>query len=151
FATLKRVEDQCRAAAEADAGIGPALEFRTALRVENVSFSYPSAPTAVLQGVDLTIPVGSTVAIVGASGAGKSTIADLIMGLMPATSGRITVDGAPLTPSRALEWREGIGYVAQDTFLFHDTVRANLLWARPDASERDLREALERAAADEFV
>lgn len=151
FATVIRIEEQCRAAAEADAGIGPALEFRSALRLENVSFTYPSAQNAVLSGIDLTIPAGLTVAIVGASGAGKSTIADLVMGLMPPTSGRVTVDGFLLTPPRALGWRERIGYVAQDTFLFHDTVRANLLWARPDASERELREALERAAADEFV
>ena len=54
-------------------------------------------------------------------------------------------------PERALSWREKIGYVAQDTFLFHDTVRANLLWARPDATESDLRGALRMAAADEFV
>jgi ATP-binding cassette subfamily C protein len=151
FATVTRVEEQCRAAAEVDAGIGPALEFRSALRFENVSFRYPSAQKPVLNGIDLTIPAGLTVGIVGPSGAGKSTIADLIMGLMPPTSGRITVDGASLTPPRALGWREGIGYVAQDTFLFHDTVRANLLWARPDAGERELRDALEQAAADEFV
>jgi ATP-binding cassette subfamily C protein len=73
------------------------------------------------------------------------------MGLMPPGSGRITVDGTPLNPARARSWREEIGYVAQDTFLFHDTVRANLLWARPDATESELRAALERAAADEFV
>ena len=73
------------------------------------------------------------------------------MGLMPAGSGRVTVDGTPLDPARALSWREGIGYVGQDTYLFHDTVRANLLWARPDANENQLRAALRKAAADEFV
>jgi len=151
FATVTRIEEQCRAAAEPVADIGQPLEFRSALRFENVSFNYPSGLTPVLRGVDLTIPAGRTVAIVGPSGAGKSTIADLIMGLMPPGSGRITVDGTPLNPARALSWREGIGFVAQDTFLFHDTVRANLLWARPDATESELCEALERAAADEFV
>ena len=151
FATVARVEEQCLAAAEPDAGVAQKLEFRTALRFENVSFSYPPGLAPVLRSVDLTIPVGQTVAIVGPSGAGKSTIADLIMGLMPPVSGRITVDGIPLDAKRALSWREKIGYVAQDTFLFHDTVRANLLWARPDASDSQLRDALERAAADEFV
>jgi ATP-binding cassette, subfamily C, bacterial len=151
FATVTRIEQQCRAEAEPDADIGQPLEFRSALRFENVSFSYPSGLTPVLRGIDLTIPVGRTVAIVGPSGAGKSTIADLLMGLMPPGSGRITVDGTPLNPARARSWREEIGYVAQDTFLFHDTVRANLLWARPDATESELRAALERAAADEFV
>ncbi|MGC2757070.1 ABC transporter ATP-binding protein, partial [Candidatus Binatus sp.] len=114
-------------------------------------FTYPPNATPVLRGIDLTIPVGRTVAIVGPSGAGKSTIADLVMGLMPAGSGRVTVDGTPLNPARALLWREGIGYVGQDTYLFHDTVRANLLWARPDANENQLRAALRKAAADEFV
>lgn len=151
FATVKRIEEQCDAAAEPDADIGQPLEFRSALRFENVSFTYPGGPTPVLRGLDLTIPIGRTVAIVGASGAGKSTIADLLMGLMPPSSGRLTVDGTSLDPARALSWREGIGFVAHDTFLFHGTVRANLLWARPDATESELRYALERAAADEFV
>ena len=151
FATITRIQEECRAAAEPKADSGQPLEFRSSVRFENVSFTYPSGLTPVLRGIDLTIPVGRTVAIVGPSGAGKSTIADLIMGLMPPGSGRITVDGTPLNPARALSWREGIGYVAQDTFLFHDTVRANLLWARPDATESELRGALERAAADEFV
>jgi ATP-binding cassette, subfamily C, bacterial len=151
FATITRIEEQCRAAAEPDGDVGQPLEFRSALRFENVSFTYPPSAAPVLRGVDLTIPVGRTVAIVGPSGAGKSTIADLVMGLMPSGSGRITVDGTPLNPARALSWREGIGYVAQDTFLFHDTVRANLLWARPGATENELRGALRKAAADEFV
>ena len=151
FANVIRIEEQCREAAEPDAGIGQPLEFRSALRFENVSFSYPPGLTPVLRGVDLTIPVGRTVAIVGPSGAGKSTIADLIMGLMPPGSGRITVDGIPLNPARALSWREEIGFVAQDTFLFHNTVRANLLWARPDATESELLGALKKAAADDFV
>ncbi|MFZ2059552.1 MAG: ABC transporter ATP-binding protein [Candidatus Binatus sp.] len=151
FATVTRIEEQCRAAAEPDRDVGQPMEFRSALRFENVSFTYPPNATPVLRGIDLTISVGRTVAIVGPSGAGKSTIADLVMGLMPAGSGRVTVDGTPLNPARALSWREGIGYVGQDTYLFHDTVRANLLWARPDANENQLRAALRKAAADEFV
>ena len=151
YATVRGIEQQCRAAAEPKGDVGHPLEFRSALRLENVSFTYPQGTTPVLRGVDLTIPVGRTVAIVGPSGAGKSTIADLVMGLMSAGSGRITVDATPLNPARALSWREGIGYVAQDTVLFHDTVRANLLWARPDADENELRDALRKAAADEFV
>ncbi len=151
FGTVTRIEERCRAAAEPDGAVGQPLEFRTAIRFENVSFSYPAGRSPVLRGVDLTIPAGRTVAIVGRSGAGKSTIADLLMGLMPAGSGRITVDGIALDAGRALLWREKIGYVAQDTVLFHDSVRANLLWARPDATESDLRGALRMAAADEFV
>jgi ATP-binding cassette subfamily C protein len=151
FATVTRIEQQCRAAAEPAGATVKPIELRSAIRFENVSFTYPSGQTQVLRGIDLTIAAGRTVAIAGPSGAGKSTIADLLMGLMAPASGRIIIDGTPLDAERALAWREQIGYVAQDTFLFHDTVRANLLWARPDASEAEVREALRIAAADEFV
>ena len=151
FATVTDIEARCRAAAEPAVTAAPALQFRSALHFENVSFTYPAGQASVIRDASLKIPSGRTVAIVGPSGAGKSTIADLLMGLMPAGAGRITVDGAPLDPARALSWREQIGYVAQDTFLFHETVRANLLWARPDATENDLRGALRMVAADEFI
>jgi ATP-binding cassette subfamily C protein len=95
--------------------------------------------------------VGEVVALVGPSGAGKSTIADLMTGLLAPDSGRITVDGVALDETRARAWREQIGYVSQDTYLFHDSVRANLLWARPGASEAEVRQALAMAAAEQFV
>jgi ATP-binding cassette subfamily C protein len=88
---------------------------------------------------------------VGPSGAGKTTVADLVAGLIFPDRGRVTVDGKELTPARIGRWRERIGYVGQEPFLFHDTVRANLLWAAPGASEDDLREALRAAAAWGFV
>jgi len=90
-------------------------------------------------------------ALVGASGAGKSTLADLTLGLLTPNTGRVLVDGEPLTGDRLAAWRNSIGYVPQEPFLFHDTIRANLLWARPDATEEDLRVVLRAAAAEEFV
>ena len=72
-------------------------------------------------------------------------------GLLVPDSGRVTIDGVALDEARARAWREQVGYVSQDTYLFHDTVRANLLWARPDASEAEVREALALAAAEQFV
>jgi ATP-binding cassette subfamily C protein len=107
-------------------------------------------PPAVYD-LNLTVPSGAVVALVGPSGAGKSTIADLMTGLLTPDSGRVTVDGIALDETHARAWREQIGYVSQDTYLFHDTVRANLLWARPGASEREVREALGLAAAEQFV
>jgi ATP-binding cassette subfamily C protein len=89
--------------------------------------------------------------VVGPSGAGKSTLADLILGLIAPVRGRILVDERPLTPDRIPAWREHVGYVAQETFLFHDTVRANLQWARPGASDAAIRAALAAAAATEMV
>jgi len=151
FATVAKLEQRCRAAAEPAATTEAALELRSAVRFEKVSFSYEAGQAPVLRDLDLVIPAGRTTAIVGPSGAGKSTIADLLMGLIPPGSGRVTVDGAPLGAGAAPAWRERIGYVAQDTFLFHDTVRANLLWARPEAAEREMLDALRMAAAEDFV
>ncbi|HEX8244358.1 MAG TPA: ATP-binding cassette domain-containing protein, partial [Longimicrobium sp.] len=102
-------------------------------------------------GVDLWIPARRTTAIVGPSGSGKTTVADLVMGLVPPAGGRVVVDGRVLDEEWMRGWREGIGYVAQDTVLFHDSVRRNLLWASPDAAEVELWDALRASAADEFV
>jgi ATP-binding cassette, subfamily C, bacterial len=151
FVTVTNIEERCRAAAEPTVSAGLPSEFRRSVRLENVWFTYPGGQVPVLRGIDLTISACRTIAIVGASGAGKSSIADLVMGLMRPGSGRIMIDGMPLDAGYAQSWREKVGYVAQDTFLFHDTVRANLLWARPAATEAELREALRVAAADEFV
>jgi ATP-binding cassette subfamily C protein len=86
-------------------------------------------------------------AIAGPSGAGKSTIADLLLGLLRPTGGRMLVDGHALAESDLGAWRRSIGYVPQDSFLLHDTVRANLRWARPGATDEQMWDALERSAA----
>jgi ATP-binding cassette subfamily C protein len=125
------------------------LPFRHDVRLERVTFSYGGPP--VLTGVDITIPFGGVVALVGVSGGGKSTAADLIMSLLSPQSGRVLVDGVELTPDRFTAWRDQIGYVPQETFLFHDTVRNNLRWAAPHSTDRDLAVALSAAAAEDFV
>ena len=89
--------------------------------------------------------------MVGPSGAGKSTIADILMGLMRPDSGALKLDGRILDAPSMRGWREQIGYVGADTFLFHDTIRANLKWARPDASEDQMLDALRQAAVYDFV
>jgi ATP-binding cassette subfamily C protein len=136
------------------AAVGPAqhapVRLCQAVRLESVSFRYEEAADPALVSVSLTIPAGQTTAIVGPSGSGKSTLADLLLGLIIPESGRVLVDEMPLTPEMLPAWREQIGYVPQDSFHFHDTVRANLLWARPEASEAEIWKALEVAAA-EFV
>jgi ATP-binding cassette subfamily C protein len=119
------------------------VEFR------DVCFGYDK--TSVLEGIDLKIPVGQTVGLVGPSGSGKSTVADLLIGLIKPVKGLILVDDEILTPGIVRAWRKLIGYVSQDTFLFNDTVRSNLLWACPGASEEEMMGALKLAAADEFV
>jgi ATP-binding cassette, subfamily C, bacterial len=123
------------------------LFVRRAVRLDCIWFRYETAGEPALVDVSLTIPAGRTTAIVGPSGSGKTSLADLLLGLIVPERGRVLVDDTPLTPAVIPAWREHIGYVPQDTFLFHDTVRANLLWARPEAGEVELREALEGAAA----
>jgi ATP-binding cassette subfamily C protein len=85
---------------------------------------------------------------VGPSGSGKSTIADLANGLLQPTRGRLLLDGRELGPAEMRQWRRQIGYVGQDTVLFHQSVRENLLWVRPQATAEDLRQALLLASAD---
>src|SRR4029453_17052318 len=124
------------------------IHLQRAVRLDAVSFRYEEAAEPALASVSLTIPVGETTAIVGPSGSGKSTLADLLLGLITPARGRVLLDDRPLSPELLAAWREQIGYVPQDSFHFHDSVRANLLWARPEASEAELLEALDVAAAD---
>jgi ATP-binding cassette subfamily C protein len=90
-------------------------------------------------------------AIVGKSGAGKSTLIDLIMGLVKSESGRILIDGIPLTEEQLLNWRSSIGYVSQDPFLFHTSIRENLRLVDPDASEEQMWRALQFSSSASFV
>jgi ATP-binding cassette subfamily C protein len=113
---------------------------------ENESFAQP-----VLCNVDVTIAPGSFVGVCGASGAGKTTFADLLVGLFPPQLGEISVGGIPLREAALNVWRNRVSYVSQDPFLFHDTVRRNLLWAAPQSSENDLWSALRLAGADQLV
>jgi ABC-type multidrug transport system fused ATPase/permease subunit len=133
------------------------LGLRSELRLEDVWFTYRAEDRVsdtgsefVLRGIDLEIRAGMLTALVGPSGAGKSTIADLANGLLQPTSGRLILDGNEIGPGEMRRWRSQVGYVGQDTVLFHQSVRENLLWAKPDANPEEMREALLLASA-EFV
>lgn len=149
FISVMEMQARCDAAAEPVAQTTERIELQDAIRFERVSFAYEQTP--VIRDLNLTIRAGQFTAIAGPSGAGKSTVADLVIGLVRPNEGHVLVDETPLGPERIAAWRSQIGYVAQDTFLFHDTVRANLLWACPDASDEDIHEALRLAGAEEFV
>ena len=152
FTVVMRVIDGCEAQAErtAEAAAAPMPLLRE-VRFERVSYRYADANAPAVDDVTFTIPAGRTTAFVGASGAGKSTLADLLIGLLRPASGSVRIDDRPLLPDDTAAWRRSIGYVPQDSFLLHDTVRANLLWAKPDATEEDMWNALERAAAAGFL
>ena len=123
----------------------------SAIRFENASFTYPGARRPALTGVSLDIPAGATLALVGPSGAGKTTLASLLLRFWDPSVGRILIDGVDLREFNLDHLRRRISLVSQDTYLFNDTLRANVALARPDADERAIRKALEQAALAEFV
>ena len=153
YMAVATLQNRSAAAAEPlQDGTHAPLTLEQGIVFQDVTFQYPERGEAfALQGVNLVIPSRQVTAIAGPSGAGKTTLADLIMGLLMPGQGCILIDDAPLTGERLHAWRRSIGYVPQETYLFHDTIRANLLWARPEATEGDLRLALEMAAIDTFV
>jgi ATP-binding cassette subfamily C protein len=152
FTAVREAEARCLAEAESGTDVPePIVPLTTQITLDRVSFAYGSSDQPAVSDLELVLPAGATTAIVGPSGAGKSTLADILIGLIEPSSGRVLVDDVPLTPSRLDAWRTTLGYVPQDTFLFHDSVRRNLLWAKPDATEPELWKALQFAAADTFV
>jgi ATP-binding cassette subfamily C protein CydCD len=123
----------------------------SAIRFEGASFTYPSARHPALSGIDLDVPAGATLALVGPSGAGKTTIASLLLRFWDPTAGRILIDGVDLRDFELDHLRRRISLVSQDTYLFNDTLRANVMLARPEADEAAIHRAVEQAALAEFV
>jgi ATP-binding cassette subfamily C protein CydCD len=124
---------------------------RAALAMQHVSFSYFDNRRLALDDVSLQIPAGQTLALVGPSGAGKTTVAHLFLRFWDPQQGEVLLNGHDLREYRLETLREQIALVSQDTFLFNDTLRANILMAKPAASETELRAALERASLSEFI
>ncbi len=121
-----------------------------AVRFRDVRFGYrPSSP--VLDGFDLRIAAGESVALVGATGSGKSTVARLLARFYDVDEGRIELDGVELSSMTLGDLRHAVAIVFEDTFLFNDTVHGNIAFARPDASLDDVRAAAQLAGAAEFV
>jgi ATP-binding cassette, subfamily B, heavy metal transporter len=135
----------------AEAPNAPALAVKQGvLRFENVHFAYDSA-RPILRGVDFEVPAGHTLAIVGASGAGKSTISRLIFRFFQPQQGRITIDGQDIAKVSLASLRAKLGMAPQDNVLFNDTVRYNILYGRPGAGEAEMREAAAQARIDRFI
>ena len=126
----------------------PAL---ASVRLEHVSFSYPARPGPVLDGLDLELPPGETVALVGESGAGKSTVAALLLGMLEPTGGRILVGGVDLRSCEIDAWRRQIAWVPQQPTLLRGTIADNIRLANPGASDRMVRDAAAGAGADGFI
>lgn len=133
-------------------GIAPAAVKRGAgLVLENVAFAYPGQGRQALRGISVEIPAGKTVALVGISGAGKTTSAQLLMRFWDPDQGRILLSGADLRDYKLDELRAQIALVAQDTYLFNDSLRSNVLIARPNASAAELDAAIQHASLSDLV
>jgi ATP-binding cassette, subfamily C, bacterial CydD len=121
------------------------------VRLEGVSFAYPSRPQLVLDRLDLELLPGETVALVGPSGVGKSTVATLLLGFAEPTAGRITVGGLSLSDCRLDVWRRLVAWVPQRPTLFRGTIASNIRLGAPTASEQLTRDAAMLAGADRFI
>ena len=125
--------------------------FRDSIRFEGVEFRYAEEGKEVLKGIDLTIPKGRTIAIVGASGAGKTTLVDLIPRFYDTTGGRILIDGVDLRDARLRDLRALMGNVNQDPILFNDTIFNNIAFGVEDATEEEVIAAAKIANAHDFI
>lgn len=125
--------------------------FQDKIEFKNVSFQYPNAERPALQEVSLSIPKGKRVALVGASGAGKSTIADLLPRFYDVNSGQITIDGKDIREVRTRELRALMGIVSQEAVLFNDTVRNNIAFGTEGVSDEAIEAAAKAANAHEFI
>ncbi|WP_237322918.1 ABC transporter ATP-binding protein [Streptomyces sp. JJ36] len=125
---------------------------RGEVRFENVTFSYdPAAGTPTLEGIDLTVPAGSTLAVVGATGSGKSTLGHLVPRLYDVTAGRVTLDGVDVRDLDFDSLSRAVGVVSQETYLLHASVAENLRFARPEATDEELHEAAAAARIHEQI
>lgn len=169
FSNVTDLERKFQKEAEPMAAGAEKIVVQDEIELDGVSFSYSGESSNpeesngsesssdsetrsyAVKDLDIKIKAGKTTALVGLSGAGKSTIADLVMGLITPQKGHLEVDGKELDENFISSWRSQIGYVDQETFLFNDTVRNNLLLTNPDAGDGDIKSALQSAAAWEFV
>ncbi|MDM5234676.1 ABC transporter ATP-binding protein [Bacillus cereus] len=156
FKSLWELQEECKEAIEMQdihqqKHIEP-ICIKQGIECKDVYFRYNKQESLyALQNINVQIPINSMTAIVGHSGAGKSTLIDVLMGLIQPEKGQVLIDGTPLTTDNLLSLRRAISYVPQDPFLFNASIRENLLMIEPNASEEQIWDALEFAAASEFV
>lgn len=131
-------------------GAKPLALNGASIKFENVNFGY-SERRQILFDVSFEVPAGRTVAVVGSSGAGKSTMSRLLFRFYDITSGKILIDGQDIRDVTQASVRASLGIVPQDTVLFNDTIRYNIAYGRPDASDADIRDAARRAHVSDFI
>jgi ATP-binding cassette, subfamily B, bacterial MsbA len=132
-------------------GIQTFSGLRDRLTLRNLSFAFPGSTELILKDISLVIRRGETVALVGSSGSGKSTLVDLLMRFYDPAQGEIQIDGVDLRQFQRQSWRSRIAMVSQDTFLFNATVRENIAYGKPEATDAEIIAAAQQAYADEFI
>jgi subfamily B ATP-binding cassette protein MsbA len=125
--------------------------LQTEIRFKDIFFKYPNSDDWILKGINLTLPKGQTLALVGSSGAGKSTLADLLPRFYDPVEGSIEIDGKDLRTFDIKQFRHQVGVVSQDTFLFNASVKENISYSRPSATDEEVIKAAKRANAYEFI
>lgn len=135
-----------------ETGRAKEVEFQDRIRVENVDFAYEGAGSLVLKDVSISIPKGKSVAFIGSSGGGKTTLADLILGLQKPVKGKVLVDDKDIS-DYPKSWHDKIGYIPQSIFLIDDTIRNNIAFGvdRQEIDDQRIWKALEEASLKEFV
>src|SRR6201996_2232680 len=121
------------------------------VRFDDVSFDYPGADRSALTGIDLDVPAGTTLALVGETGSGKTTLASLVARLYDPTSGRISIDGVDIRDMRLADLAAVVGVVTQETYLLHTTVRENLRYAQPTATDEQIEDAARAAQIHDLI
>ncbi|MBL1214729.1 MAG: ABC transporter ATP-binding protein [Ignavibacteriae bacterium] len=152
FAGLDRTEEILNSAIEGDEPerVNRLTDLKGNIKFENVNFSYEKGKQ-VLHDINLTAEAGSVTALVGTSGSGKTTIAGLAASFLNPTSGKITVDGIDLSTIKLNDYRSNLGVVLQDDFLYEGTIRENILFPKPEASEAEIQRAINAAHVKEFT
>ena len=147
FLDVMETEPEIKDASDAE----ELTDVKGLVRYENVSFHYADDDTSVLSHISFEIPAGRSVALVGPSGSGKTTICSLLPRFYDVTGGRITIDGKDVRTLTLKSLRSHIGVVQQDVYLFSGTIRDNIAYGRPDASEEDVIDAAKAAHAHSFI
>ncbi|NCP22183.1 MAG: ABC transporter permease, partial [Flavobacteriales bacterium CG_4_9_14_0_2_um_filter_35_242] len=152
FAGLDRTEEIMNMKPEDDVALRPIVlkDFKGAIVFKDVSFSYEIG-NEVLQNISFEAPSGTVIALVGSSGSGKSTIAGLAASFLNPKSGMITIDGQDLSSVSLNSYRQNLGVVLQDEFLFEGTIRENIIFSKADASEEEIQTAVKAAYVNEFT
>lgn len=139
-----------KASAPSAKGTEAPLPLDREIELRNVSLSYEKDARPILDQISVTLPARKVIALMGPSGAGKTTLADVIMGLTVPNAGQLLVDDVPVSGTNRRRWMQAIGYMPQDSLIFPGTVRENLCWFAPDVDDATIQEALTSASA-QFV